>query len=491
MAALLTKTNRLSRIFNNSIKQVRQASYVSPQSQLVICFSIVSVQLIGILIWVVASPPGINYDYDDPKRVILQCKTQNVHLVMSFAYSGFLAILCTIYAVKTRKIPENFNEARFIGFTMYSICIIWIAFFPIYFGTTAAVGTRTSAKNNYKIQLTTIAMCISLSATVILCCLFMPKLRVVLLKPDKNVRSKSKSNSSATVKLIVNTHNNNILKNNFKDNNMHTTSINDTQTLNHPSTTSEGSNLCDLISKCENELSKANSVKQNETPTNTNSNNTSMSKKASTKSNTSTVVKFANMNSKETSISENDSQKNYQLADSKLYKTPLLNKIRNNLSSNSSIEKLKSLSDEEADDDDESSKSSKIVTDVKSKQMLIEKEMGEFTLDQNNSIKNSNLNFEDELTENAIKQVVEQCFDQLTKNNKITTACLSLSSVNKSNSNNNIVNESTNDSATTGGEAKNTLVEKKLDILNGPTNTILLSSKNDTNELYSLKITFV
>lgn len=70
---------------------------------------------------------------------------------MSFAFSGFLAVLCTIYAVKTRKIPENFNEARFIGFTMYSICIIWIAFFPIYFGTTAAAGTKTSPKNNYKV----------------------------------------------------------------------------------------------------------------------------------------------------------------------------------------------------------------------------------------------------------------------------------------------------------------------------------------------------
>ena len=71
---------------------------------------------------------------------------------MSFAFSGFLAVLCTIYAVKTRKIPENFNEARFIGFTMYSICIIWIAFFPIYFGTTAAAGTKTSPKNNYKVS---------------------------------------------------------------------------------------------------------------------------------------------------------------------------------------------------------------------------------------------------------------------------------------------------------------------------------------------------
>ena len=135
LSALFTKTNRLSRIFNNSIKQVRQASYVSPKSQLVICFGIIAVQLAGIVIWIVVrylwmnlknyflsstnfvtfSPPGIDYDYDDPKKVILQCKTQNTHLALSFIYNMFLVILCTIYAIKTRKIPENFNEARFIG----------------------------------------------------------------------------------------------------------------------------------------------------------------------------------------------------------------------------------------------------------------------------------------------------------------------------------------------------------------------------------------
>lgn len=97
------------------------------------------------------SPGGTSFDYDDPKRVILQCKTQNTHLAISFLYNFFLVILCTIYAIKTRKIPENFNEARFIGFTMYSICIIWVAFIPIYFGTTAAAGTNKSPKNNYKV----------------------------------------------------------------------------------------------------------------------------------------------------------------------------------------------------------------------------------------------------------------------------------------------------------------------------------------------------
>ena len=46
-----------------------------------------------------------------------------------------LIVLCTIYAFKTRKIPENFNEAKHIGFAMYSTCIVWLAFIPIFFGT--------------------------------------------------------------------------------------------------------------------------------------------------------------------------------------------------------------------------------------------------------------------------------------------------------------------------------------------------------------------
>ena len=38
-------------------------------------------------------------------------------------------------------------------------------------------------------------MCLNLSASVILACLFIPKLKVVLLKPNKNVRNKSGNSS--------------------------------------------------------------------------------------------------------------------------------------------------------------------------------------------------------------------------------------------------------------------------------------------------------
>lgn len=68
------------------------------------------------------------------------------------------------FLFKTRNVPANFNEAKYIAFTMYTTCIIWLAFVPIYFGS------------NYKI----ITMCfsVSLSATVALCCMFVPKVRL-------------------------------------------------------------------------------------------------------------------------------------------------------------------------------------------------------------------------------------------------------------------------------------------------------------------------
>lgn len=40
-----------------------------------------------------------------------------------------------MYAVKSRGVPETFNEAKPIGFTMYTTCIVWLAFVPIFFGT--------------------------------------------------------------------------------------------------------------------------------------------------------------------------------------------------------------------------------------------------------------------------------------------------------------------------------------------------------------------
>lgn len=59
---------------------------------------------------------------------------------------------------------------------MYTTCIIWLAFIPIYFGT----------GNNFRIQLTTLCISVSLSATVALFCLYAPKIWIIYMEPEKN-----------------------------------------------------------------------------------------------------------------------------------------------------------------------------------------------------------------------------------------------------------------------------------------------------------------
>lgn len=86
--------------------------------------------------------PDIKEIHPQPLSAVLTCKVSTFSLIMSLVYNMVLILLCTLYAFKTRKIPENFNEAKYIGFTMYSTCIVWLAFLPIYFGT----------NNDYKVK---------------------------------------------------------------------------------------------------------------------------------------------------------------------------------------------------------------------------------------------------------------------------------------------------------------------------------------------------
>ncbi|XP_062848352.1 glutamate receptor, metabotropic 8b isoform X2 [Trichomycterus rosablanca] len=192
-AALLTKTNRIHRIFEQGKRSVAAPRFISPASQLVITFSLISVQLMGVLVWFIADPPHTFVDYgeqrtQDPEnaRGVLKCDISDLSLICSLGYSILLMVTCTVYAIKTRGVPETFNEAKPIGFTMYTTCIIWLAFIPIFFGT------AQSAERMY-IQTTTLTMSLSLSASVSLGMLYMPKVYIIIFHPEQNVPKRKRS----------------------------------------------------------------------------------------------------------------------------------------------------------------------------------------------------------------------------------------------------------------------------------------------------------
>lgn len=129
--SIFIKTNRTSRIFN---RPVERHIYTSPFSQVVICFVIAGLNAVGTLVWLLIEPPVVSEVYPFPMTAVLSCKVSEYSL-NTLAFNMTLILLCTLFAFKTRKIPGNYNEAKYIAFTMYSTCIVWLAFVPIYFTT--------------------------------------------------------------------------------------------------------------------------------------------------------------------------------------------------------------------------------------------------------------------------------------------------------------------------------------------------------------------
>ncbi|XP_012677861.2 metabotropic glutamate receptor 1b isoform X2 [Clupea harengus] len=176
-SALVTKTNRIARILAGSKKKIctRKPRFMSMGAQVVIASILISVQLTLEVTLIIMEPPSPIKFYPSNREVFIICNTSNVGMVAPLGYNGLLILSCTYYAFKTRNVPANFNEAKYIAFTMYTTCIIWLAFVPIYFGS------------NYKIITTSFS--VSLSVTVALGCMFSPKMYIILAKPERNVRS--------------------------------------------------------------------------------------------------------------------------------------------------------------------------------------------------------------------------------------------------------------------------------------------------------------
>uniref|UniRef100_A0A8C4YA42 Glutamate metabotropic receptor 6 n=1 Tax=Gopherus evgoodei TaxID=1825980 RepID=A0A8C4YA42_9SAUR len=204
-SALLTKTNRIYRIFEQGKKAVTPPRFISPTSQLAITFSLSAVQLVGTLAWLGALPPHSVIDYEEQRvpnpeaaRGVLKCDMSDLSLICCLGYSLLLMVTCTVYAIKARGVPETFNEAKPIGFTMYTTCIVWLAFVPIFFGT------AQSAEKIY-IQTTTLTVSMSLSASVSLGMLYVPKVYVIIFHPEQNVAKRKRSFKAAATTISAST----------------------------------------------------------------------------------------------------------------------------------------------------------------------------------------------------------------------------------------------------------------------------------------------
>ena len=68
----------------------------------------------------------------------LRCDFPQGPFITSLSYNVLLLVASVYCAFKTRKLPDNFSESKFIGFCVYSTVVIWLAFIPAYFTVPSA-----------------------------------------------------------------------------------------------------------------------------------------------------------------------------------------------------------------------------------------------------------------------------------------------------------------------------------------------------------------
>ncbi|XP_054868311.1 extracellular calcium-sensing receptor [Amphiprion ocellaris] len=180
LSCLLVKTIVVLLAFRANSPGSRSLKLFGPSQQRTLILCTTAPQICLCAGWLLGAPP---FPFRNPTyqastgKIIVECKEPwppGFYLVLG--YIGLLAFICLLLAFLGRKLPDTFNEARLITFSMLIFWAVWISFIPAY----------VSSPGKFSVAVEIFA--ILASSFGLLLCIFLPKCYIILMRPERNVK---------------------------------------------------------------------------------------------------------------------------------------------------------------------------------------------------------------------------------------------------------------------------------------------------------------
>ncbi|XP_056425685.1 uncharacterized protein LOC130367302 [Hyla sarda] len=180
VSCILAKTNMVVIAFKATRPGSQLRKWTRPHVSYLIVLSCILIQIFLCIMWLTFSPPFQEVKSESNSGVlVIQCNEGSPLAFWSMlGYLGLLAFISLIVAFLVRRLPDSFNEAKFITFSMLSFLSVWLSYIP----------ASLSSQGKYMVAMEIFAIQSSTWGLVI--CMFLPKCYIIVFRPNMNSREK-------------------------------------------------------------------------------------------------------------------------------------------------------------------------------------------------------------------------------------------------------------------------------------------------------------